>query len=63
LSARLHCCSAVVPSQPGRPKPTANHVAQAEADVAEEHRLADEARARNKARGRVFRPEDWGPDL
>lgn len=40
--------------------PSPEVIAQAEADVAEEHRLADEARARNKARGRVFRPEDWG---
>jgi predicted transcriptional regulator len=40
--------------------PSPEVIAQAEADVAEEHRLADEVRARNKARGRVFRPEDWG---
>lgn len=40
--------------------PSPEVVAQAEADVAEEHRLADEARARSKARGRVFRPEEWG---
>jgi predicted transcriptional regulator len=40
--------------------PSPEVVAQAEADVAEEHRLADEARARNKARGKVFRPADWG---
>jgi predicted transcriptional regulator len=39
--------------------PTQEVIAQAETDVAEEHRLADEARARNKARGKVFRLEDW----
>ncbi|MGP7998827.1 MAG: hypothetical protein ACLPKI_16140 [Streptosporangiaceae bacterium] len=39
--------------------PTPEVVAQAKADVAEEHRLADEARAWNKAHGRVFPPRDW----
>ncbi len=40
--------------------PSPEVIAQADADVAEEHRLADEARARNKASGKGFRPEDWG---
>lgn len=39
--------------------PSPEVIAQAEADVAEEHRLADEARAWNKAHGRVFPPADW----
>lgn len=39
--------------------PSREVIAQAEADVAEEHRLADQARAWNKAHGRVFPPADW----
>jgi predicted transcriptional regulator len=40
--------------------PSPEVIAQAEADVAEERRRAEETRAWNKAHGRVFRPEDWG---
>ena len=39
--------------------PSPEVIAQAEADVAEEERLAEEARAWNKAHGRAFPPEDW----
>ena len=39
--------------------PTAEQDAQIDAQIAEEHRLADEARAWNAAHGRVFRLKDW----
>ena len=39
--------------------PTPEEMAEADAQVAEEHRLAEEARAWNKEHGRVFRREDW----
>jgi len=39
--------------------PTAEEMAEADAQVAEEHRLAEEARAWNKAHGKAFRREDW----
>ena len=39
--------------------PTPEEMAEADAQVAEEHRLAEEARAWNKAHGKVFRREDW----
>jgi hypothetical protein len=39
--------------------PTAEEMAEADARVDEEHRLAAEARAYNAAHGNVFRLEDW----
>jgi predicted transcriptional regulator len=39
--------------------PTPEQDAEIEAQVAEEHRLAEEARAWNAAHGRAFRREDW----
>jgi predicted transcriptional regulator len=39
--------------------PTPEEMAEADAQVAEEHRLAEEARAWNKAHGKAFRREDW----
>jgi predicted transcriptional regulator len=39
--------------------PTPEEMAEADAQVAEEHRLAEEARAWNNAHGKVFRREDW----
>jgi predicted transcriptional regulator len=39
--------------------PTPEEMAEADARVAEEHRLAEEARAWNKAHGKAFRREDW----
>ena len=39
--------------------PTPEQDAEVEAQVAEEHRLADEARAWNAAHGRAFRLKDW----
>jgi len=39
--------------------PSPEVIAQAEADIAEERRLAAEARAWNKAHGRTFPPADW----
>ena len=39
--------------------PTPEEDAEAQARVAEEHRLAEEARAYNAAHGNVFRREDW----
>jgi hypothetical protein len=39
--------------------PTPEQDAEIDAQLAEEHRLAEEARAWNKAHGRTFRLEDW----
>lgn len=39
--------------------PTPEEMAEADARVDEEHRLADEARAWNAAHGRTFRLKDW----
>jgi predicted transcriptional regulator len=39
--------------------PTPEQDAEIDAQLAEEHRLAEEARAWNKAHGRVFPPADW----
>jgi predicted transcriptional regulator len=39
--------------------PTREQDAEIDAQIAEEHRLAEEARAWNKAHGRVFPPKDW----
>ena len=39
--------------------PTPEQDAEIDAQIAEEHRLADEARAWNAAHGRTFRLEDW----
>lgn len=39
--------------------PTPEEDAEIEAQVAEEHRLAEEARAYNAAHGNVFRLQDW----
>jgi predicted transcriptional regulator len=39
--------------------PTPGEMAEAEAQVAEEERRAEEARAWNEAHGRSFPPKDW----
>ena len=39
--------------------PTPEQDAEIDAQIAEEHRLLDEARARMAARGKVFRLQDW----
>ena len=39
--------------------PTPEQDAEIDAQIAEEHRLAEEARGWNAAHGRTFRPKDW----